>query len=109
MGKNKLLSKSISWSIEPKYAKKKTVKGSQPGGGGRGGQGGLDFFPTLTVFFKASLTTLKCLIFNVIFMKSKSKFYINMMTLFLSCKGGGQAFFTYLREDEAFFQLFRIP
>jgi len=29
--KNKLLSKSISWSIEPKYALKKTVKGSQVG------------------------------------------------------------------------------
>ena len=52
--KNKLLSESILWSIEPKYAIKKTVKGSQVGRGG--GQGGWEFFPSFTVFFlKASM------------------------------------------------------
>jgi len=49
--KNKLLSESILWSIEPKYAIKKTVKGSQVGREG----GGWEFSPNFTVFLKTSL------------------------------------------------------
>jgi len=59
--KNKLLSKSISWSIEPKYAIKKQLRVPKLAGGG---QAGWEFSPSFTVFFKASLTnssyTSKC-------------------------------------------------
>ena len=52
--KNKLLSKSISWSIEPKYAIKKTVRVPKLAGGG---SWRLGIFPKFDRFFfmKASL------------------------------------------------------
>ena len=54
--KNKFISKSISWSLKTNYAIKKiTVKSSQVEGEG-GSKIGLDFFPSLTLFFlRASL------------------------------------------------------
>ena len=48
-GKNKFVSKSISWSINPLKPIKITVKDSQVG---QGGQRGWNSFPTFIVFFE---------------------------------------------------------
>ena len=55
-----------TWSIEPKYGIKKTVKVPNLV---RGGQRGLDFFPTLTVFFEGFPNQYFFFRFNKIFLR----------------------------------------